>query len=252
MLAYPLFFLTWRESVVGMKPTERVQMDVLRTWDVRPITQTGSQTGQTLGGSVQSETLGYVRWRMMDTTLFAKPYRLLHSQTFDKASGTLSLEDVYTNERGEIVRQYEERTTPKGKRIADAAFYPDHIEIARTDAKGKTIFAEMFPAEGMEAVQRRFSPMQGDKKEFLHLDGIAGAFRKVQIVRTGRFKGSWNGVKYDGLGYRFTLDGKEQTLMMTPDDEIVQINFDKGVQVVLSGPTASRRTEPFNVPVPPR
>ena len=240
----PLAFLTWRESVVGVKPTEMVQMDVRRTWDVLPTSSSGTNGGRTLGGDTTSETLGFVRWRLRKTTLFDRPMALLRSETYDKATATLLTEEVWTTPSGDIVRQREERATEGGRETADAAFYADRIELTRVKG-GKSTFAALYPAGGMADVQRRFRPMVQSKKEFSRLDGLAGTFRKVVVERTGRFRGTWGGDAYDGAAYRFALDGTEQTLMITPQDEIVQVGFGKGVSLVLVGPTKSRRKPGF-------
>ncbi len=248
-LPFTFAFLTWRESVVGMKPTESVELDIRRTWDVKPKSPpalAGSVLNQTVdlahyGGGVSSETLGFVRWRMSDTTLFSKPCHLLFTEAYDKKAQVLVDEEVWTTLPGDIVRQREVRSTAAGREISDAAFYPDHIEVSRTDAKGKTTFAEVNPAGGMEAVQARFKPMTGSRKEFLRYDGIAGTFRKVVIVSAGHFRGSWGGDAYNGPTYRYTVDGKEQTVMLTEQEEVVQVAFNTEVALVLPGPTKSRR-----------
>jgi len=248
-LSFTFDFLTWRESVVGMKGTESVQLDIRRTWDIKPKNPpilAGSVLNQSVdlarfGGGVNSETLGFVRWRMSDTTLFSKPCHLLFTEAYDRKAHVLVDEEVWTSTLGEIVRQREVRATDAGREISDAAFYPDRIEASRIDKDGKTTFATVNPAGGMEMVQARFKPMAGNRKEFLRYDGIAGTFRKVVIEKAGRFRGGWGGDSYSGPTYRYTVDGKEQTLMLTEQDEIVQVAFDPEVALVLSGPTKSRR-----------
>lgn len=248
-LPFTFAFLTWRESVVGMKPTESVELDIRRTWDIKPKTPptlggsvlNGPVELERFGGGVNSETLGFVRWRMSETTLFNKPCHLLSTEAYDRKAQVLVDEEVWTSIPGDIVRQREVRSTSAGREISDAAFYPDHIEVSRTDVKGKTTFAEVNPAGGMEMVQGRFKPMTGSRKEFLRYDGIAGTFRKVVIEKAGHFRGSWGGDAYDGPTYRYTVDGKEQTLMLTEQDEVVQVAFNPEVALVLPGATKSRR-----------
>jgi hypothetical protein len=234
-------FLTWRESVVGMKPSEMVQMDIRRTWDIAPQSSVGGNVGMILGGGVESETLGYVRWRMRDEILFSRPVHVLRSEGYDKKAAVLSVEEVWTDADGNLVRQRDEKTTLAGKQTGDATFYKDHIELTRTDAHGKSSFAEVNPAGGMEEVQRRFHPMEGDRKEFLRLDAVAGSFKKVVIEKKGRFRGTWGGDAYEGPAYRFSVDGQEQTAMLTSEDEIVQVALSKNAALVLAGPTKSRR-----------
>lgn len=244
-LALPL--MTWRETVVGMKATESVQMEIRRTWEIRPKNVPNSpvnaiqSTIERTPGGVNSETLGFVRWRMKDAILFDKPVKVLTSEAYDKKAGVFVLEEVYTNPPGDIVRQYEERRTERGKETADAAFYPDRIEITRVDLQGKSRFAEMNPADGMESIQRRFKPLEGSRKEFTRLDGLNGTFHKVVVEKVGHFRGNWSGEKYEGSTFRFTIDGVEQTLMMTPEEETVAVDFSKEVSLVLTSPTKSRR-----------
>ena len=240
-LPFAFAFLTWRESVVGMKPTELVTMDIRRTWDSMPVSSSGTQGGQTLGGTVMSETMGNVRWRMTDEPLFGKTLRHLATRGLDMRSGVVAQEDVWTDAEGMIVRQREVRATAKGRQTAEATFYPDRIELTRTDERGRSTFAEVNPSGGMAAVQARFTPMAGDRKEFLRLDAVRGGFVRVLIERTGRFKGEWGGDAYEGAAYRFTVDGKAQTAMMTAEGEIVRIEFNPTLALVLSGPTRSRR-----------
>ncbi len=247
MLAGPIPFLTWRESVVGMKPTEMVQLELRRTWDVVPKV-TPSLNGDSVAraaGGVNSQTLGFVRWSMKETTLFNRPVRLLKSEAYDRKTRTSLIEEVWTSLPGDIVRQREERATLNGREIGEAAFYEDRIELTRTDLRGKSTFAALYPANGMAEVQARFKAMTEPRKEFLKLDALTGAFRKVLVERTGRFKGNWGGDAYDGPAYRFTIDGKEQTLMITPEDEVVQIGLDKETAFVLMGTTKSRRKGGF-------
>ena len=240
-LPFAFALLTWRESVVGMKPTELVTMDIRRTWDSAPVSSSGSQSGQTLGGTVMSETMGNVRWRFDEVSLFGKPCRHLVSRGYDMNAGLLATEEVWTDADGAIVRQREVRATERGRRTGEAIFYPDRIELTRTDEAGRSLYAEVNPAGGMEAVQARFRPMSGDRKVFLRLDAIRGSFVRILVERTGRFAGSWAGDRYDGAAYRFTVDGKEQTVMLTGEDEIVRIDFNPQLALVLSGPTRSRR-----------
>ena len=240
-LPFAFAFLTWRESIVGMKPTELVTMDIRRTWDSVPVSSSGSQGGQTLGGTVMSETMGNVRWRMTDEPMFGKTLRHLATRGLDMRSGVVATEDVWTEADGTIVRQREVRATAKGQETGEATFYPDRIELTRTDAQGRSTFAEVNPSGGMAAVQARFKSMTGDRKEFLRLDAIRGGFVRVTVERTGRFKGEWGGDAYEGSAYRFTVDGKAQRAMMTAEDEIVRIEFNPTLALVLGGPTRSRR-----------
>ncbi len=233
--------LTWRESIVGLAPTESVQMDIRRTWDVMPVTSTGSNLGNTLGGGVESETLGFVRWRLRDESLFNRPLRLLRSEAYDKRAATKVVEEVWADADGAIVRQREERTDRNGRRTGDAIFFPDRIDLTRVDERGGSSFAEMHPGDGMEAVQARFRPLSGEAKSFVRLDAVRGSFVRVDVRRVGHFRGSWGGDGYDGPAYRFTIDGKEQTVMMTVQNEIVQVAFGPQVALVLAGPTKSRR-----------
>jgi hypothetical protein len=240
-LAIPFAFLTWRESVVGMKPTEMVQMDIRRTWDVPSKTISTPNGSQTFSGGVNSETIGFVRWQIRETTLFNKPCRRLKSEAYDRKAEVLVSEEVWVDFPGNIVRQREERETNAGKQTSDAAFYPDRIELSRVDPQGKTSFAAIHPAGGMEEVQRRFKPIAGSRKEFVRLNGIDGSLVKVSVERAGRFRGTWNGAAYDGSAFRFTVDGKEQTAMLTSQDETVQVDFSKELQLVLAGTPKSRR-----------
>lgn len=250
ILPFTFAFLTWRESIVGMKPTESVQMDIRHTWDILPVSSMGTNVGTTLGGSVESETLGFIRWRMSAETLFSSPCVHLHSEGYDKKAFTKAEEDVWTDADGRIVRQRDVRTGQQGREIGEAVFFPDRIELTRTDTKGKSTFAEVNPAGGMDAVQARFRPMKEDRKEFLRLDAANGSFTKILIERVGHFSGVWGGDRYDGPAYRFTIDGKEQTVMMTKDDEIVQIAFGPQLALVLASPTKSRRKPGFDAPIP--
>jgi hypothetical protein len=248
-IAFTLGFGTWREAVVGLKTTEMVHMELRRTWDVQ--SKNIPNTKQDIlnrpirpdlaAGGTSSESLGFVRWRMKDTVLFNKPMKNLVTESYDKKTGVLTIEEVWATTPGDIVRQREERRTQRGTETADAAFYEDRVELTRVGIDGNSTFAALYPAGGMSEVQKRFKPMTENKKEFLQLDAIKGSFRKVKIERAGRFKGTWAGEKYDGPCYRFTVDGKEQTLMMTTDDETVQVSFTSEIQLVLSDATKSRR-----------
>lgn len=250
----PLSFalLTWRECVVGMKPVESAQLEIRRTWDVRPKNIPNSPINaiqdkmQRMGGGVNSETLGFVRWRMSNTTLFNKPCRLLRAEGYDQKAHVLRVEEVWTTPEGDILRQRDERTDEGGKEVAESVFWPDRIELTRIDEKKRSTFAEVNPAGGMEEVQRRFKPIQGDRKTFLHFDGITGGFQRVEVQRAGRFQGQWGGEKYDGAAYRFTVNGVATTLMLTQEEEVVQVDFDKETSLVLSGPTKSRRKPGFD------
>ncbi|RYG24513.1 hypothetical protein EON82_10435 [bacterium] len=248
-LTIPFAFLTWRECVVGLKPTELVQMDIRRTWDIRPKNIPSLQGNalnqpvqfEKLGGGVNSETVGFVRWQVHETTLFDKPCRLLKTEAYDKKAQVLVSEEVWVDYPGNIVRQREERETNGGKQTSDAAFYPDRIELSRVDARRRTTFGTLYPSGGMEELQRRFKPLENGKKEFVRLNGIDGSLVKVSVEKAGRFRGSWNGDKYEGASFRYTVDGKEQTAMLTPEDETVQVQFSSEVQLVLSVATKSRR-----------
>lgn len=249
LVPYLFGLITWRECVLGLKETEGVQMELRRTWDVRPknIPNVQNQPADLLkaGGGVNSETLGFVRWSLRDTTLFDKPCKLLRSDAYDQKAHVLMIEEVWVKPTGDIVRQREERRTQAGTEIGDAAFYDDRIELNRIDVAGKPVFATLYPADGMSNVQKRFAPLGKEPKEFLRLDAVGGSFHKVKIEPSGRFAGSWGGETYRGLAYRFTIDGIEQTLMLTPEGETVQIQFDKETALVLAGiPKSHRKFEP--------
>lgn len=249
-LAIPFAFLTWRESVVGLKPSESVQMDIRRTWDIRPKNPPSIKADvlnrpiqfEKMGGGVNSETIGFVRWRITETTLFNRPCHLIKTEAYDRKAMILVSEEVWVDFPGNIVRQREERESNGGKQTSDAAFYEDRIELSRVDPKGKTTFGAVYPSGGMEEVQRRFKPLEsGGKKAFVRLNGLDGSLVKVSVEKAGRFRGSWNGAAYDGPAFRFTVDGKEQTAMLTTHDETVQVVFSDELQLVLAGTPKSRR-----------
>ena len=248
-LAIPFAFLTWRECAVGLKPSEPVQMDIRRTWDIHPKNIPSLRVDilnrpmqlERLGGGVNSETIGFVRWQVKDTTLFNRPCHLLKSEAYDRKAMVLVSEEVWVDFPGNIIRQREERETNDGKRTSDAAFYADRIELSRVDPQGKTTFGALYPSGGMEEVQRRFKPVESGKKEFVRLNGIDGSLVKISVEKSGRFRGTWDGAAYDGPAFRFTVDGKEQTAMLTTDDETVQVVFSDELQLVLAGKPKSRR-----------
>ena len=238
MLApFSFALVTWRECVVGVKPTESVSMSLDRTWEVPPkFTARG-----VVPGAVRSDSLGTVAWRIREDTPFAKPCRVLRSEAYDAKRDERSVEEAWVAPNGDIVRQWELRTSARGTETADAAFAVDHIDLTRVDVRGKTTYGEVLLADGMAPVQRRFKPMDGPRKDFLRLDGLAGTFRKVVVERAGRFRGTWGGEAYAGIAYRFTVDGVEQTAMLTPQDELVQIDFSEEVRLVLREATKSKR-----------
>ena len=53
------------------------------------------------GNDIVSESLGYVTWTMSEATFSGKPCRLLRSEGYDKKTGTLDVEEVWTDESGE-------------------------------------------------------------------------------------------------------------------------------------------------------
>jgi len=228
-----------------MKPLESVQMEVRRTWDLRPVTAQSASGSQIFSGGVASEALGYVRWRMTDAALFDRLCHLLRTEGYDQKAKVRMVEEVWTDLGGDIVRQREERTTDGGKEVAEAVFWKDRIELTRTDVQKHSVFSAVNPAGGMAEVQRRFRPIEGSTKEFLRLDALAGTFHRVKVERTGRFRGTWGGDAYDGTAYRFTVDGRTTTLLLTPQNETVQIGLDAETNLVLSGPTKSRRKRGF-------
>lgn len=235
--------LTWRECVVGMQPTEMVSMDVRHTLDVAPVSSSGSGGGQTLGGTILQDTLGYVRWKMTDERKDGHVERHLHTEAYDKHHPTMDIEDVWVDAENRILRQTESRTSTEGQELGAATYDKDSITIVKTDRNGKKTTATLYPANGMEELQRRFAPMGKEPKEFVRLDPLTSGFRKIKIEPVGRFDGVWDGSKYSGPSYRFTIDGKEQTLMLTDQNEIVQILFGKDLALVLSAPTKSRRKD---------
>ena len=238
MLAPVAFaFLTYRECIVGMKPSEAVPMGIDYTETVRPRT---SSTGITPGGDVISKSLGYVIWKIRNATLGTQPCVVLSTECFDKTVRALYIEEVWTTAEGTIVRQHEELTKDGQKATADSEFYTDHVDVTRVAANGERSKGRLEMGD-IDAVQRRFKPMEGDKKEFQRWDGLAMTFHRVKIERSGRFRGTWGGDKYEGAAYRFTVDGVEQTAMMTAQDEIVQVKLSETVRLVLVGQPKSQR-----------
>ena len=73
------------------------------------------------------------------------------------------------------------------------------------------------------------------------VDGLHGAFRKMRVELIGRFSGNWGIDKLKGNTYRFTIDGKEQTVMLTPEGEIAKIEFARNYTLTPMAQLASRR-----------
>lgn len=238
-----LTFTSWRESAVGLLPFESVQMSVQRTWDIHPVSSSGTSGGMTLGGGVQSESLGFVRWSLTDDTLNGKRCHKFRSQGYDKKLPMMAVEEIWATDGGTILRQRDEFTTMRGKRIGDATFAADHIDLTQTDERGRTTTTEVNPGGGMEAAQARFKPLKTDRKDFLALDAVNGSFHKVSVERTGHFKGVWGATSYEGTTYRYTVDGVEQTAMLTPENETVQVQFNGQTALVLDEAPPSHRKD---------
>ena len=103
----------------------------------------------------------------------------------------------------------------------------------------------MYPAEGMEAVQRRFAPLNRDKapKDFLVVDGLVGTFHKVHVEVAGHYRGNWGSDRYAGIAYRFDCEGRSQTAMLSEASEVVKVDFGGDVSLALMSQPKSRRCE---------
>lgn len=226
MPPFPFLFLTWRESVVGFKPLERVAMQV-----------------ESVSGRGARGNLGYVKWRMDEEIVENTLCQVLRCESLEMKTGRRQTEDVWVDERtGALVRQDVERPTDGGVERAVSIFFPDRIETRRTSFDGSSVWVTTaLPEEGPRALDRRFAPVNGAIKAFLVFDGFTGLFRKVTLEPGGRFAGTVSGEKYEGRTYRFAYDGVQHTMMLTSDGEVVKIDLAPGVSINLTTPTASRR-----------
>lgn len=238
MIVFPFTFLTWRESIVGFQPTEMNYMQVEHNW------VSASKPGyRNFGlGYAMGENLGNIKWRMFDRENHGEKLRTLHSEAYDHRTDTSQIEDIIVDPAtNRIVKQNEQRLTPAGLVRATSVFYDDYVEVRRLNPDGRTVTIKLIPPDGMEWVQRRFEPIGSGPKDFLIVDGIEAKFHLCRAEYAGRFNGNWGPDKYDGNAYRFTFDGKEQTVMLTKFGEIVKIVLGKDYSVALMGQTPSRR-----------
>lgn len=235
---FPFAMLTWRESVIGFQPVEMTYMQVEHNW----VSASMPGYGGFGAGYAMGENLGSVKWRMTDQLVDGELLRTLRSESFELKTESRQVEeitvDVATNR---IVRQVEEVAGPGGRSRSICTFFWDRVENRRTGPDGRTVTVDMYPGDGMLAVQRRFEPMGNAPKEFLVVDGLKGTFHKVRVDLAGRFKGNWGPDRYDGNAYRFSCEGKEQTVMLTRQGEIAKVEFARDYSLALMGQTASRR-----------
>lgn len=233
---FPFATMTWRESVVGFQPVEMTYMQVQHDW------VSASMPGyHNYGlGYAMGENLGAIKWRMTEEFAEGKTLRTLRSESFERKTERQQIEEI-TVEAGtnRIVRQVEQ----SGRNRSVCTFYSDRIENRRTDAEGRTVTMDMYPSEGMEAVQRRFQPLGKEAKEFVVVDGLHSTFRKVRVEQVGRFSGNWGMDRLKGNAYRFSCDGKEQTVMLTPQGEIAKIEFARDYTLTPMTQLASRRKD---------
>jgi len=240
MNMFPFAFLTWRESIVGFQPTEMNFMQIEHNW------VSASKPGyRNFGaGYAMGENLGNVKWRMFDHGEGRDRLRTLHSEAYDQKTDTSQIEDIVVDPlTNRIVSQNEKRNTPMGTVCATSLFFEDRVEIHRLNADGRTVIINLYPPDGMDWVQRRFEPMPTGSKDFLIVDGVEAKFRLVHAELSGRFAGNWGPDKYKGNAYRFTIDGKEQTVMLTKYGEIVKIALGREYSIALMGQPPSHRYE---------
>ena len=246
MFPFPFPQVTWRESIVGFQPTEMVYMQVEHNWVSGGMSgYRGYYAGQAMG-----ENLGSVKWRMDDDVFNGRTCRHLHSESHELKTERMRSEDLWVDPAtNAILRQDEWQIDEKGTVRSESVYAADHIENRRTGRDGHTVTLQMVPEGGMESVQKRFVPM-GDatSKEYLMVDGLTGTFHKVRIEPAGHFNGNWGAEKYKGRSYRFTVDGKGETAMMTDEGELVKVEFSKEHSLMITTATRSRR----HVPQPTR
>lgn len=238
MFPFPLLTLTWRESILGFKPTEMVYMQVEHNWDAF------NPRGMGVAGNGQAmvRTLGSVKWRMEEGAFNGKPCRKLHAESCELKTLWIRTEDLWVDpQTDKILFERDSQMVEHGTERAESIYYDDHVENHRTGIDGKTVTASMFPEGGMDAVQRRFAPVGDGPKEFLLVDGFSATFRKVRVEPNGHFSGAVGTDKYWGKTYRFLCDGVEEKAMLTDEGELVKVEFNKEVALVLTTATRSRR-----------
>ncbi|GEM_PF-2223649 len=240
MLPFPFALLTWRECIVGFEPVEMVHMQVEKNW----VHYNPPGTDLIGNGSAVGRNLGFVNWRMKEDVRDGRRLRMLHSESYELKTGQLKIEEVWVDPTtNAIAFQDEQRTSIVGNERSQCVFFPDRVECTRILTNGKTVVATMMPADGMEAVQRRFVPVGKDPKEFVVVDGVRGSFHRVKVTPEGRFTGNWGTDKYEGSAYRYTVDGQSYVVMLNPANEIVKIEFTKEISLALTSQPKSKRYE---------
>ena len=235
---FPFAMLTWRESVIGVQPVEMTYMQVQHDWVSASMPgYHGYGAGYAMG-----ENLGSIKWRMSEDYSGPKVLRTLRSEAYERTTESRQVEEITVEARSNrIVRQVEQRFGVNGTSQSVCTFLSDHVENRRTGPDGRTVTVDMYPGDGMEAVQRRFEPLGNGPKEFLVVDGLKGTFNKMRVELAGRFQGSWGMDRFKGNAYRFTYGGKEQTVMLTPQGEIVKVEFAREYSLTPMAQLPSRR-----------
>ena len=235
---FPFAMLTWRESVIGVQPIEMTYMQVQHDWVSASMPGChGYGAGYAMG-----ENLGCVKWRMSEDYVYGKEVRTLRSEAVERTTENQQIEEITVEvPSNRIVRQVELRSGVNGTSRSECTFLSDHIQNRRTGPDGRTVTTDMYPGDGMEAVQRRFAPLGKDPKDFLVVDGLKGEFHRVRVELVGRFQGSWGMDHFNGNAYRFSYGGKEQTVMLTRQGEIVKVEFAREYSLTPMAQLPSRR-----------
>ena len=240
-----------REIILGPELVRDTTMQISYEKEIPPTFTSGS----VIGGSLIQNSRGFVRWSVLDATLFEKPCRILKYDGITKMvhQGKTKREEFLTQNTvtywvsvdGKILRQSNRLIDPLTTRKAESVFFSDHIEASVEDEKGRRSFT-LFPKVEMKLFDQQFQPMVNankfliNYKDYCVFDPFKQATLQYKASASGNFKGTFLATKFEGLHVDLTGPDGRRVAYISKEGDLVYVERPNGESLVLNMLPASK------------